>query len=217
MPTPGAVTVDFGVGWLDPASGPESLTSSSSISRAASIRWGEWMEPVSSRQSWRWTTWFKLRSAGWRPGRDIWDKLDLSGSPPIFPEARRILAEFGGLRFGPPHEIYDLGPSTNAEVADRLEEFGQLIQSRLYCVGYYEHQDRIYFIVGEDGTTYTLIEGYDENDEETSELEPLASSFERLIDLFTRTAHRSETIEDLRAIGLLGRIWFLTHASSESK
>jgi hypothetical protein len=41
-----------------------------------------------------------LKKAGWYEGRDVANALILPSQFTIFPKAHKVLAEFGGLRFG---------------------------------------------------------------------------------------------------------------------
>lgn len=166
---------------------------------------------------WRWRTRLRLLLAGWRSNRDAWNVLCLPRQSHVFPEAKRILTEFGGLKFGRPSQtIVDLDPAVGDEVAQPIAAFEQKIGRRLFPLGYYEHQDRIHLVVDDDGIVYTLQVGFGPLDSsghepiEWAELEPLASSFELAIDYLLRgNVSKSETHGDLESIKMLGMIWKL--------
>jgi len=121
----------------------------------------------------RWTTAFRLFLAGWRRKTNQWDGLRLPPSFEVFPEARRVLTKFGGLRFGGSNEYICLEASAGEEVVDQIRKCEAKIGRRLYPVGFREHQDREYFLVDEDGTAYLIAGGA---------LYIVASSFERALD-----------------------------------
>jgi hypothetical protein len=145
----------------------------------------------------------RLLLAGWRPNRDRWDRLNLPPSLTPFPEARRVLAEFGGLKFGNRNDGVVLDPSLGEEVAEEIKAFERKLRVRLYPVGVMDHQDRHYLLVDEHGIVYTLID----------QLEPLATSFHRALEyLIRQMADRRDVEADLRPAGLFGKVWRLDDA-----
>lgn len=151
--------------------------------------------------AWRWTTWLRLLFAGWYPGRDVWNRLSLPASFTVFPEAQRVLREFGDLRFGSRNDYVDLNPAFGDEGADEILPFQDLLGKRLYPVGIMEHQDRVYLVVDEKGLVYTAL---------LNELKPFASSLDRAIEYLVReTIPRRQWEEDLHSVGMLGKTWKL--------
>jgi hypothetical protein len=147
-----------------------------------------------------WMTTIALVFNGWWPGRDVWGRLKLPPSFEAFPEAKRILARYGGLTFGPKTDYTRFDPSAGEEVADDIKEYQKQVGRRLYPVGYREHQDREYLLVDEAGIIYLL----------TDELRPMASSFERLLGYIVWKVERRRDIdEELRPHGLAGKAWRL--------
>jgi hypothetical protein len=88
--------------------------------------------------------------------------------------------------------------SLGEEIAAQIRQYEGKVGTRLYPIGAMEHQDRHYLLIDENGVVYTLID----------QLEPLASSFEQAIPYFLHgTASRREVENDLRPIGMLGKVW----------
>jgi hypothetical protein len=141
----------------------------------------------------RWTTIPRLVFAGWRPNRNVWARLKLPASFEVFPEARRILSRFGGLKFGDRNELARLDPSSGDEVSDQIRACEKLLGRRLYPLGYREHQDREYVLVDEAGTVYLLA---------GDTLHLLAASFEIAIDDLARCVIRRRAADDV--VGQLG-------------
>ena len=108
-----------------------------------------------SKRNWRWSTWLRLLLAGWRPGRNVLNRLTLPESLEVFPEAERILAEFGNLRFGDRNDQVRLDPSLGQEIVEQLKMYERELGRRLYPLGVWQHQDRIYLLVDENGVVYT--------------------------------------------------------------
>jgi hypothetical protein len=130
----------------------------------------------------------------------VWDDLHLPQSIPVFPEARRILAEFGNLHFGNQNDFVIFSPSEADEVLEEIKLYSKITGRQFHPVGVMQHQDRHYILVDEMSIVYTLID----------ELEPLASSFERAVEfLIWRHTSRHEMEADLESIGMRGKIWRL--------
>jgi hypothetical protein len=125
--------------------------------------------------------------------------LKLPRSFSLFPEAQRVLTEFGGLRFGDRNDYVDLNPALGEEGADEILPFEVVLETQLYPVGIMEHQDRIYIVIDEKGIVYTVC---------LDELKPFASSFDRAIEcLAGSSVPRREREADLRSVGLFGKEW----------
>lgn len=158
------------------------------------------MSQSTDKTTWRWTTRLKLRAAGWRPNRNVWDRLKLPQSLSVFPEAKRILAEFGDLRFSSPAESVHLDPSVGEEIADQIKVYEKKLGRPLYPVGILEGGDTLYLLVDDKGLVYAL----------SDQLEPFASSFERAIGYLVRhVINGREMKDDLQAAGVLGKVWKL--------
>ncbi|MFL5328877.1 MAG: SUKH-3 domain-containing protein [Gemmataceae bacterium] len=115
----------------------------------------------------------RLFLAGWRSKRDVWAKLRLPTSPMAFPEAKRILSKFGGLRFGNSSEHIVFEPADAlAYDPDLIRRCEAMVGRRLYPIGYQEHQEREPILVDESGSIYINFD---------DELFRLADSFEEVL------------------------------------
>lgn len=154
---------------------------------------------------WRWTTLLKLLFAGWRPNRNGLELLQLPSELAIFPEARRVLSEFGGLSFGNSNKHVCLDPLTAGEIYGHIGTLECAMGCRLYPVGVWEHQDPMYVLVNERGIVFII---------EANECRPLASSFDRAIEYIVRQKwDREEKEEDLGRLGMVGKSWRLNEAA----
>jgi SUKH-3 immunity protein len=162
-----------------------------------------------ARRTWGWITHLKLLFAGWRPKRNVWGRLTLPRSLSPFPEAERVLRQFGNLRFGARDVVVDFNPALGEEVADEIRMFESQLARRLYPVGIMEHQDRDYLLIDQGGIVYTLMVCPPlQNRAGIAELVPLASSFEQAIEtLLHRQPRRREVGEDMCAAGVTGKVW----------
>lgn len=158
------------------------------------------MMQISARKMWRWSTRFRLLCAGWRPARNVWNHLSIPTSLTVFPEARRVLSEFGALHFGNRMENVRIVPTMDEEIIESIKQYEIQLGTRLYPIGIMEHQDRHYLLIDENGVIYTLID----------QLEPLASTFELAIEYFVHmTVNRRKVESDLQRIGMFGKVWTL--------
>lgn len=155
--------------------------------------------------------WLRLVLAGWYPRRDVWERLHLPCSFPVFSEARRILSEFGNLKFGATSEWVRLDPFVGEEIKNQIAWSEKATGRSMYPLGFMQHQDVEYLIADENGYIYHLtLDGGPEPDV-TANLDLLASSFEKVLKwLVLRTwASRLELIQILRADGLKPLSWNL--------
>jgi uncharacterized protein (TIGR03067 family) len=160
------------------------------------------MTPATKKWAWPWSTRLRLLLVGWRPNRNVWNDLALPKSFTVFPEAQRVLAQFGNLYFGDENDHIRLEPAVGDEITDCIKVLEEKLGKRLYSVGVWEHQDPMYLLVDEDGVVYFL--------EVDTLLWPLASSFDRAVVYFARRIwNRHEIDDDLRTVGLLGKTWQL--------
>lgn len=111
-----------------------------------------------------------LQDAGWFAGRNAceqvreWNRELLSDGFEIFPEADRVLSEFGGLdvRQDAPgvdcaREPFRVVPTLAAGEADRFGEFAERLKTKLYPLG--EASGGSYFLaIGENGQVFLLME-----------------------------------------------------------
>lgn len=157
------------------------------------------MAETKRKRSWRWGTWGRLVLAGWRPGRDVWDSLKLPAGFTAFPEAQRVLAEFGGLKFTKPYGSATLDPSVGEEISEEIHAYEKKLGRALYPVGIIDGGDTLYLLLDESGLVYTL----------TYRLEPFASSFNQAIKylVLVCTVNKREQREDLKSIGMFGKFW----------
>jgi hypothetical protein len=111
-----------------------------------------------------------LRDVGWFPSRNLGDQVGEWASElrsdgfEIFPEAERVLAEFGGLDVDQDapglncaREPFRLVPTLAAGEADRFAEFAEYLKTTLYPLG--EATWGNYFLaIGESGQVFLLME-----------------------------------------------------------
>ncbi|WP_435015898.1 SUKH-3 domain-containing protein [Tundrisphaera sp. TA3] len=155
--------------------------------------------------------WLKLLMAGWHPRRDVWERLHLPGTFRVFPEAKRILSEYGNLRFGDSIEWALLDPFVGEEIKNQISWSEMATGRSMYPLGSMQQQDVEYLIADEIGYIYHLtLDGGPEPDV-TADLDLLASSFVKALKwLVLRTwASRVELNRILRADGLKPLSWSL--------
>ncbi len=104
----------------------------------------------------------------------------------MFPEARRVLSEYGNLKFGDRNEWVHLDPSVGDEVAEQIGRWEKEIARPLYPLGFTEHQDRIYLLIDEEGIVYTLCLDDAPGQHVDSDLIQLAPSFEEALKYLVR-------------------------------
>ena len=111
-----------------------------------------------------------LRDAGWFPGRNLrhqmwdWTRALSSDGFESFPEAERVLSEFGGLNVHQDaagvncaREPFRLEPTLAAGESDRFGEFAEFLKTTLYPLG--EASGGHYFLaIGESGQVFLLME-----------------------------------------------------------
>jgi hypothetical protein len=111
-----------------------------------------------------------LQQAGWFPRREIsaqvsaWaESLRQSDSLEIFPEAERILREFGGLTIGAQGPgvtcakglaLFD--PLSAQGEGERLSVYAEAASTKLYPLGEELGQSGWWFVVGEDRRVYSF-------------------------------------------------------------
>jgi hypothetical protein len=141
----------------------------------------------------------RLERAGWHPGRDVWSVLKLPSGLDVFPEAKRILSEFGGLTVDNRDQSrLDLDPALGEEVMEEIEALCKRIGRPLFPLGAADGCDFMYLLIDNVGRLYIL----------TNRLEPFASSFERALPwLVQGSMNTREWKEDLQAAGLFGKAW----------
>ena len=145
----------------------------------------------------------RLIAAGWHPKRNVWNRLTLPKLFEVHDEARRVLVEYGALKFGDRNDSVTLDPSRGDEIAHAAKELQNNVKAHLYPLGVMEHQDSHYLLIDEQGVLYTLIEAPGENII-VFELEPFASTFEKALSFFLRPVSNES---DLKSIGLFGKVW----------
>lgn len=155
------------------------------------------MSLTRGRRVWRWTTWWKLVLAGWRPNRNAWRQLTLPRSFAVFPMAKAALAEFGNLKFQSPSETVDLDPSIGDEIAAEIKRYEEKVGRPFYPVGIIDGGDTAYVLIDAEGIVYAL----------TDQLEPFALTFDRAIEYLVH--HRGGRDEGLASVGMLGSVWRL--------
>jgi hypothetical protein len=152
----------------------------------------------------QWLTKMTLLFSGWYPSRDVWSQLKLPDAFESFPEAKRILAKFGGLKFGPTTDYTCFDPSAANKVIECIKGYEKKIGLRLYPLGVCEHQDIEYLLVDERGIIYLLAD----------ELKPMASSFDRALQYLVWQVWRQRDIDqDLQRVGMAGKTWRLDDGS----
>lgn len=105
-----------------------------------------------------------LTKCGWYAGRDVGERLRLPSDFTVFPAAKQVLREFGGLHCGErgpgiecARATLDLDPSLAEGEADRFHLYSQRIGGRLYPLG--EGDDGHYFVaIAEDGRVFLIMD-----------------------------------------------------------
>lgn len=111
-----------------------------------------------------------LRDAGWFPGRNVrdqvggWTRELRSDGFESFPEAERVLSEFGGLNVHQEapgvncaREPFRVAPTLAAGESDRFGEFAEFLKTPLYPLG--EASGGNYFLaIGESGLVFLLMQ-----------------------------------------------------------
>jgi len=130
-----------------------------------------------------------MTRAGWSPGRsveDIVDQIEMtlreSDSWEIFPAARSVLLEFGGIKVDQhgagetiAREPFHIDPLLAIGERDRFDPFESVIGKRLYPIG--EAATGHYFLaIAEDGETFLLMHN----------LVPIGKSFVEAIENLVR-------------------------------
>jgi hypothetical protein len=171
------------------------------------------MSDAHKGRKWRLGTRLKLFFAGWRPRRDARGQVRLPRSFTPFGAAERVLAEFGNLRLGHTNDSVTIDPSVGEEIVEEIKRYEQVLGHRLYPIGVWTHQDRIYLVLDEIGRVYTLSFCTQHKRRFDHELRPLASSFDRAIEyLVNGSWSPREAEEDLGPLGMRGQSWRLGDA-----
>lgn len=153
---------------------------------------------IMKKRMWRWKTWFRLVLAGWRPNRNAWNQLKLPESFDVFPEARRVLTEFGNLKFERAWGTLILDPFVGEEVRGEIQEYEKQLGYALYPIGIDDGGDTLYLLIDEDGIIYAM----------SGDLQPFAGCFGVAIDrLLCGLIDKRALDEDLRAVQMSGRVW----------
>ena len=111
-----------------------------------------------------------LRDAGWFQGRNVPDQVEewtrelSSDGFEIFPEAERVLSEFGGLNVHQDapgvncaREPFRVAPTLAAGESDRFGEFAEYLKTTLYPLG--EASGGHYFLaIGKNGQVFLLMQ-----------------------------------------------------------
>jgi hypothetical protein len=104
-----------------------------------------------------------LREAGWFPGRDVSNDLQLPPDFTLFPAALAVLKEFGLLHVGqggPGVEMarttLDLDPMLAIYENDTFSDYEKDIQAKLYPLGEAEH-GHAFLAIDERGQVYLLF------------------------------------------------------------
>lgn len=103
-----------------------------------------------------------LIDAGWHDKRNVTHALEISSEFTLFPRAREVLAEFGGLRFGsngPGIECARLEAYINPSIANHtgpiIKKYENILNTRLFPLGGFGDSDG-YLIIDEEGRIYAL-------------------------------------------------------------
>ena len=161
------------------------------------------------RRAWRIGIWLRLLLAGWRPGRNVWKKVTIPNGASIFPEAQRVLSEFGKLKFGNKHDdnVVIIGPLVKANLLDSIKHLQGMLKTQLYPIAIWGSVDETYILIDEKGIVYKLH--FCPTSSSTSYwLTPFASSFEQsLTYLLPCTEPQEEIKADLRSAGIDFKEW----------
>jgi hypothetical protein len=120
----------------------------------------------------------------------------------LFPAAKLVLEEFGGLTFSEVDGQASLEPSLGREIETRIRAYETLLGKQLYPLGKIDGSDVLYIVLDDTGYVYTI----------TDRLEPFASSFDQAIKYIARVcAYKPDEFKrDLESVGLFGKHWEYT-------
>ena len=148
-----------------------------------------------------------LLFVGWRPGRDVWHKLRLPEGIDVFSTARKVLSEFGLLKFGPSCERTILDPAAAGDLRRPIELLSQKVGVALFPIGVTHVQDVEYLVVDENEVIYRLFHCTSSVPEVYS-LRPLAANADDAVDLLMgRTRGSERRRKAMLERGLLDRRW----------
>lgn len=172
---------------------------------------------------WSWRTSLRLVLHGWRPGRNVWSRIKYPASLTPFPEAVRVLSQFGMLRFGYTRGdlIVRLDPQRCDGFTEQILAFQSHLGRLVFPLGDMVIQDVWRLLIDESGIIYAISE-FPENRALTIwifEFEVFAPSFEwailKMIAPQGATSLRSQSV--LKEIGLLGRVYLLTESRRDGR
>lgn len=157
----------------------------------------------------------RLLLAGWRPNRDVWHTMVLPDWVAPNTTAKKILSEFGNLKFGSQNDgglHVKLNPLCAEVFKEQVICFARALRTTLYPIGSMEIQDEEIILVNEAGNLFCLIENPRSPECIQYNLEALAASFEDALPylLFSRIGVGRQRMRDgLRAIELYDKAWIL--------
>src|ERR1700754_1321645 len=111
-----------------------------------------------------------LRGAGWYPGRQVpemitsWEGEEMLSESQMFPAAKRVLLEFGGLFVDQSgsgetcaREPFDTDPTRAAYEGDTFSELSRLVDTKFYPLGE-AFGGTCYWAISEDDQFYILMD-----------------------------------------------------------
>lgn len=128
------------------------------------------------KRQWHLKTWLKMLLAGWRPDRDALESLALPEGFDLFPEASRVLSQYGGITFSNDHLLIKFDPSLIKDCYGSILSASGQIGLPCYPIGFADGGDYLCIMIDKIGRVYTL--NYDP--------EPFALNFEQAVDFLLR-------------------------------
>jgi hypothetical protein len=122
-----------------------------------------------------------LRRAGWYPGRQVLDKVKLAEGFTLFPAAKSVLDEFGGLIIGErgpgrakAKAVIEMDPSSGEHLVETYKAYEHDQGVLLYPIGS-EHLEIVYLLIDAEGRCYLNVD--------TDIWRKVATTFERSLEI----------------------------------
>lgn len=146
-----------------------------------------------------------LKNAGWTEGRDVSHNIEWPRDIPAFEAARKILSEFGGLKFRTRQSIIEIKPYIHNDTLQEIPFYEEKIGTKLFPIAEVTIGDTLDILVDPDGHIYTLYPFHS--------VEPLASSFSVALKYLVNGFKIDDAAvqEDLSKIGLAEKAWKWTN------
>ena len=156
-----------------------------------------------------------LQGKGWTLDRSSAQWVDHTKSFKPFPEAERIIRQFGGLVFTEPNRgevIYmSMPPGDNRNIVRAVNESMHLIEKDLFPFGYMEYSEVDILVVDAEGVVYIINLDESEPGWCSADVRPFAACFDDVLNYYITLPKERVNFERLAAglkqLGLYRREW----------